>query len=103
MKNFTKEDALCLMNEAGFGIGGAFYVEDVLRFMSLVVERADLKPRLLDGQLRRLWAQYAATMHGWPNDGVPPLCDINGYVGFQESWHESEYQVFKAGYLSAFD
>lgn len=81
MKNFTKEDALCLMNEAGLGIGGSFYVEDMLRFMSLVVERADLNPRLLDGQLRRLWSQYAANIHGWPT--------------IAKMWHELADKLFE--------
>lgn len=56
-----------------------------------------------DGEIRKLWAEYASKIHAWPNNSTPPLCDINGYVGFQEPWHESEYQVFKAGYLSAFN
>lgn len=103
MKNFTKEDALCLMNEAGLGIGGAFYVEDILSFMSLVVERAALKPCLLDKQIRKLWATYAAKQHDWSNEALPPTINIGNGLRFQADWHESEYQVFKAGYLSAFN
>lgn len=53
-----------------------------------------------DGEIRKLWAEYASKIHAWPNNSTPPMCDINGFVGFECDWHESEYQVFKAGFLA---
>jgi len=61
---------------------------------------AQRKP-LTDEQIRKSWAQHAAKQNGWPNDATPPMIDIGNGPRFQAHWHESEYQVFKAGFKAA--
>lgn len=59
--------------------------------------KAACKP-LTDTQLRKLWAQYASKVNGWPNDATPPMVNIGNGPRFQVDWHESEYRIFRAGF-----
>lgn len=53
----------------------------------------------LDWGIRVLWSEHAAKVHDWPYRGVPPNDVATGK--FLTSWHETDYQMFKAGYLAA--
>jgi hypothetical protein len=54
-----------------------------------------------DTHMRALWAKHAAKYHGWPNDATPPMQDLGNGPRFETGWHESEYTVFRAGYIAA--
>ena len=69
-------------------------------YAALDYEAPQRKP-MTDEQIRKLWAQHAAKQNGWPNDTTPPMLDIGNGSRFQAHWHESEYQVFKAGFEAA--
>ncbi len=56
---------------------------------------------LTDMEVRELWANHAAKTHGWPKAGASPMHDIGNGLRFETPWHETEYQIFKAGYEAA--
>jgi hypothetical protein len=54
---------------------------------------------MTDDELRKQWAKGAAVQHMWPDGGLPEMEDRGNGMRFVTGWHESEYQVFKLGYL----
>lgn len=50
---------------------------------------------MTDIELRKQWAIGAAKMHAWRDAELPAMEDGRFVTG----WQESEYQVFKLGYV----
>ncbi len=61
----------------------------------------DAQPDSCDATMRALWEKHAAKTHGWPNNYTPPMNDKGNGPVFEVDWHESEYQIFRSGYLCA--
>lgn len=92
MERFKREEKLLGPNEQA--------AVDFVTAMLNTHPQPNRKP-LTDMEVRKLWANHAAKTHGWPKAGASPMHDIGNGLRFETPWHETEYQIFKAGYEAA--